>query len=84
MSRIKFNPEISISHLIVAVSLLISVVLYTAEIKSDINAEAYAREAADSVFAARMERVSEILDRLEPRVEKNTVHRLTDEAHWTE
>ena len=84
MGRIKFNPEISISHLIVAASLLVSVVLYTAEIKTSINEEAYARDTADKVFAERMENITRILSDIEARVNLNDIHRLTDEARWSD
>lgn len=77
----EFEKKINVGHLIVAGTLIVSVVLYTADIKSSISDEAHARETADRVFSERMENISLILSDIESRVRANDAHRIFYDGH---
>ena len=76
----EFEKKINIGHLIVAGTLLVSIALYTADIKTSISEEAHARSSVDLVFSERMENISHILSEIEDRVAANDEHRIADEA----
>ena len=80
----EFEKKINVGHLIVAASLLVSIVLYTSDIRTSIGDEAHARDTADNTFSAEMKRVSEILTQIQAEQRLNTEHRIKDEAHWSE
>ena len=84
MTRLKFNPEVSISHIILAVTFIVAAGAWKGGIENQISNEAHARESADLVFSERMENISRILSDIETRVKCNDAHRIKDEALWSD
>ena len=80
MDKLKFDPTISLSHIILAVGLLVSALTWKASVEFTVAAEAHTRELADTKLSASVERVADILDGLEARVRLNDGHRIADEA----
>ena len=82
MNRLKCNPEINISHILLALTFIIWAFAWKGSVETAIKEESHQREAADIEFSAQMKRTAEILKSVQEEQRLNSAHRIRDEERW--
>ena len=82
----KFNSEISLSHILLALTFIVTALSWKASVENTIAKGAYAREAieikmaaADAELAFQLRQTTEILKEMQMDIKLNTAHRIVYE-----
>ena len=70
--KLKFNPEISISHIILALTFIVAAMSWKTSIEFKLKDEQFKRESSDLALSIQLEQTTDILTVLQREVRINS------------